>query len=306
MMEQFLVYNDGLKEVGARLEDVCAHDCFRLVVADLDELRTGHDQLFDVKLEFNEELFNKTRVGPFLEHLGPKVHYGCFCDLDDNGWEMRLCFLLTENSFVLIGWGELTREQIAIWAQRGMLTDPIDLAQILGLTVLQHHQARLEQIEEEMDHLEVEILKGPRAWQQARIIGLHRKVLSLKKSLNLHQSVFNRLADFQPSAGPALWRDLVSDTQRELDNVRQTHELVENLREAYQAAVDNRSNDIMKLLTLMATILLPINLLTSFFGMNFHNMPLLDKPYGLPVFYTVSVLIAAMAFWYFWRQKWLK
>ncbi|MFZ3371748.1 MAG: CorA family divalent cation transporter, partial [Desulfitobacteriaceae bacterium] len=192
------------------------------------------------------------------------------------------------------------------WAQSGILETPFNLAQALGARVLRHHQSRLEQFEDLMDSIEEVILKGPRSTQQARINLLHRQVIGLKKSLNAHQAVFTRLANLALTDSPGSWQELVQDTQRELDNVRQTHELVENLREAYQAAIDNRSNDIMKWLTLLATILLPINLMTSFFGMNFEHLPLLHESYGMLVFYLASALIATVAFVFFWKKRWLR
>ena len=78
------------------------------------------------------------------------------------------------------------------------------------------------------------------------------------------------------------------------------------MREAYQAAIDNHANDIMKLLTLLATILLPINLLTSFFGMNFEVMPLIHTPYGIVVFSVLSAIIIIVVMAYFKMKKWLK
>ncbi|MEL1136354.1 CorA family divalent cation transporter [Desulfitobacterium sp. THU1] len=94
-------------------------------------------------------------------------------------------------------------------------------------------------------------------------------------------------------------------TRRAQDHVHQAHEMIESLREAYQAAIDNRANDIMKLLTLLATILLPITLLTSFFGMNFQEMPLIHTPFGIWIFYGLSVLIAIIVIAFFRKKKWL-
>lgn len=106
--------------------------------------------------------------------------------------------------------------------------------------------------------------------------------------------------------GKPSWKDLVADTQQKLENARQTHELIEILMEAYQQAIDNRANDIMKVLTLLATILLPINLVTSFFGMNFEAMPLIHSPLGMPLFFGVSVLIVTAVLILFWRKHWLR
>ena len=254
----------------------------------------------------NHKRESNLSIHPLAKRLSPSTYLVCYRDIDSKGKELAICFLLSSSEFVMLGWSGITFENIKEWAQSGIIETPFNLAQALGSRVLRHHQSRLEQFEDLMDSIEEVILKGPRSTHQARISLLHRQVIGLKKSLNAHQSVFTRLANVASTDSPGLWQELVQDTQRELDNVRQTHELVENLREAYQAAVDNHSNDIMKWLTLLATILLPINLLTSFFGMNFEHLPLLHESYGMLIFYLASTVIVVVAFVFFWKKRWLR
>lgn len=66
------------------------------------------------------------------------------------------------------------------------------------------------------------------------------------------------------------------------------------------------SNDIMKVLTLVATIILPITLLTGYFGMNFDIMPFIHQPYGISVFYGLSSVIFLVVIIYFWKKKWIE
>ncbi len=245
-------------------------------------------------------------VYPRAERLGPEHYYVCYRDMDQGGKERAIRFFLTPKEFVLWEWGDVEPEQLKAWAKRGLLACSMHLAQVLGARILFHHQELLEKFEDQMDIVEEGILKGPKIWQEKKIMDLHKRVIGLKKSLNAHQSVFIRLGGVGRMEGPGDWQELVQDTQRELDNVRQTHELLESLREAYQTALDNRANDIMKVLTLLATFLLPINLLTSFFGMNFENMPLIHTNYGIWFFYGVSGMIMGISLWYFHKKKWQK
>lgn len=245
------------------------------------------------------------KVHPRTERLGPEHYYVCYRDIDREGQERAIRFFLTPKEFVLWGWGYFEPSQFEAWAKRGLLACSMHLAEVLGSRVLFHHQESLEKFEDRMDFIEEGILEGPKVWQEKQIMALHKRVIGLKKSLNGHLSVFIRLGGAR-TEGPGDWQELIQDTQRELDNVRQTHELLESLREAYQTALDNRANDIMKVLTLLATVLLPINLLTSFFGMNFENMPLIHTSYGIWLFYAASIVIAGMSLWYFRRKKWQK
>lgn len=264
------------------------------------------NQISSIKNVIHKNAEVKTdKIRPGVVRLRPGLHYINFKDLDRQGNEFPIRFFLSDEQLVFVGHPRLNKEKVLEWASRGIITTPMDLVRTLGIKILNHHQIRLESIEDQMDHLEEEILKNPISRQQGKIIAIHRKVIHLKKLLNYHITAFDRLASID-SATPSLWSELITETERELENIRQTHDLVESLREAYQASIDNRANDIMKLLTLLATVLLPINLLTSFFGMNFEAMPLIHNPYGIQIFYSACFFILAIVIFYFWKKDWLR
>jgi magnesium transporter len=156
-----------------------------------------------------------------------------------------------------------------------------------------------------MDAIEEKVLIASSAWQLKRIITLHREILGVNRSLNAHQSVFGRLKYIEKPEYGDLQEELIFEIQRVTNNAHQTNEMIENLREAYQAAVDNRANEIMKVLTLVATIILPITLLTGYFGMNFEFMPMIHQTYGILAFYGLSLIIFLVVMIYFWKRKWL-
>jgi len=243
---------------------------------------------------------------PRFERLTQNVHYMCFRDIDEQRNEYPIRFFLTSNVFVLLGWSGIDQTRLTEWAQFGILANPLELACALALRVLRHHQKRLEIIEDQMDVIEEEILTATHAWQLLRIISLHRQILGFKRSLNAHQNVFARLKNIEKPVYGDLQEELVFEMQRVINNAHQTHEMIESLREAYQAAVDNRANDIMKLLTLVATIILPITLLTGYFGMNFEFLPFIHQTYGIFVFYGLSFMIFLVVVIYFWKKKWLE
>jgi magnesium transporter len=70
-------------------------------------------------------------------------------------------------------------------------------------------------------------------------------------------------------------------------------------------AMSNRMNEIMKVLTIMTTIFVPLTFLAGVYGMNFHNLPELSWPYGYPVFWGICITVAvSMIVWFRWR-KWI-
>jgi magnesium transporter len=228
-------------------------------------------------------------------------------DLDPDGREAAIRFVLTPQHITILEFDHFDLQRVTDWAVSGLLKTAPDLAQLLGMDMLEHHQKRLEQFEDKMDHIEDGIMDGPQKWQLVAINALQKQIIRLKKSLNAHETIFAKLERMDKlDNGQLSWRELVAQTQRELENARQTHELVVSLRESYQMAIDNWSNDIMKVLTLLATILLPITLVTGFFGMNFEILPLIHSPYGMTSFYLFSILIIAAVLVLFWRKHWLK
>jgi len=242
---------------------------------------------------------------PHFDRLNANVHYVCFRDIDEHKQERPMRLFVTSNVCILLEWNGVTPEHLTEWAQNGTLTTPLDLACALGLRVLRHHQRYLEMLEDQMDLVEEKILLAPLSWQLKQIISLRRKILVLKRSLNAHQSVFERFKNIQKLQYGDLQEELILEMTQATLSVHQTHAMIESLREAYQAAVDNRANDIMKVLTLVATIILPITLLTGFFGMNFKFMPSIYQPHGILIFYGLSTLIFLVVMIYFWKKKWL-
>ena len=75
------------------------------------------------------------------------------------------------------------------------------------------------------------------------------------------------------------------------------------LRELFQAEIDIRQNRIMKILTIVTTVFLPLSLVVGWYGMNFINMPELTWKYGYPAIIVISVLIVALCLWTMKKKK---
>ena len=321
-MEAFYINSQGMEKIGEGKPQSKEEEGFKLIVLGHDEwdqvplLWPDHskqqaDWVGHLRERDTVELRAKVRESaiafhPRFERLSKNMHYMCFRDIDKQRNECPIRLFLTLNVFVMLGWNGLNQEILKDWAQRGILTNPIELACALGLRVLRHHQIRLDFIEDQMDVIEEDVLTVTHPRQLKRIISLHRQILGLKRSLNAHQNVFGRLKNIEKPEYGDLQDQLIFEIQRIITNAHQTHEMVESLREAYQAAVDNRANEIMKVLTLVATIILPIALLTGYFGMNFEFMPFIHQPYGILAFYSLISIILLVITIYFRKKKWLE
>ncbi|MDD3792420.1 MAG: CorA family divalent cation transporter, partial [Candidatus Bathyarchaeota archaeon] len=75
--------------------------------------------------------------------------------------------------------------------------------------------------------------------------------------------------------------------------------------DVYLSSVSNRMNEIMKVLTMIATIFIPLTLVSGIYGMNFKYMPELDQMWGYPLVLIVMGLIALVMLFYFKKKKWI-
>ena len=162
---------------------------------------------------------------------------------------------------------------------------------------------RIERIEEEMDDMPTEKMPG-------RIHFLKREIISLRKSVWPLREVIGGL---QRSESPLVkestdmyLRDVYDHTIQVIDTVETYRDMLSGLLDLYLSAVSNRMNAVMKVLTIIATIFIPLGFFAGVYGMNFEHMPELKwrwvYPYGF--WGAITVIVAGMLA-FFKRKKWL-
>lgn len=166
----------------------------------------------------------------------------------------------------------------------------------------------LDRLEDEVMDLEDGVLQDRQGTNCVRDIITHRKrLLKLRRYygkllrsfsfLNLNE---NRLLD----GGTLKLLKIAEENLRRLyDTVQELMEHVTQIREAYQAQVDIRLNNTMRLLTVITLIFSPLTLIAGWYGMNF-DMPEFHTPWGYPVILTVSIVILIALLWYCKKRKW--
>ena len=88
------------------------------------------------------------------------------------------------------------------------------------------------------------------------------------------------------------------------ENANVSLESVDNLFNVYSNNLSNKTNEIMKTLTIFSAIFIPLSFVTGFFGMNFTNFPILNNTYGLLIFTAICLVIPALMLLYFKKKKW--
>lgn len=166
----------------------------------------------------------------------------------------------------------------------------------------------LQHFEEKLSVLEEQLLDGDNT-------DFDRQILYVRKELAALGAYYEQLADMGESLQEALSVDeasrgnllfgLYTDRVTRLySNVQMLKEYSMQLREMHQTQIDVHQNKIMKFLTIVATLFMPLSLIAGWYGMNFINMPELASPYGYGIIILVSLLIIAIEIWLFHIKKW--
>jgi magnesium transporter len=168
----------------------------------------------------------------------------------------------------------------------------------------------VEWVAGQLDRLEMRIFTHPTAKLIARILRLKRVVTGMRKTLIIEREVLARLirGEFKlvEEREMAYYRNVYDHLVRYTELIEAAREMVSDLGETHLAAVSNRLNEIMKVLAMISTIILPMTLISGIYGMNFkQGMPELEWEYGYPFALSLMVVVGVLSVVYFRWKKWI-
>jgi len=167
----------------------------------------------------------------------------------------------------------------------------------------------LDDFDEVIDELEYEAFHNPTRETLDRIFKLKRDVTSLRRITGPQRDIFNRLSrDSFPvisRRSAPYFRDVYDHLARISDLSDSYKDLTAGLMEAYLMVVSNRLNEIIKVLTLSATIILPLTVITGIYGMNFDFMPGINWRYGYFFVLGVMAMVGLGLLFFFKKRKWI-
>lgn len=176
-------------------------------------------------------------------------------------------------------------------------------------TVIDHYFVTLETIGTLIDKAEEEIIHNPQAQSTRSIYRLKKKILLLRKAIWPAREVISHLQQIgEKHITPftrLYLRDLYDHIVLAVDTIEVFRDMLSNLLDIYLSSLTNRMNEVMKTLTIIATIFIPTTFICSIYGMNFTNMPELHYRWGYPTVLAVMAFIAVGMLFYFHRKKWI-
>ncbi|NQW30326.1 MAG: magnesium/cobalt transporter CorA [Ignavibacteria bacterium] len=163
--------------------------------------------------------------------------------------------------------------------------------------------------EQKVESLEGVVLNQPSTKTLMRLLHLRRSLQKFLRTIHYLREIVYRLSRGEfPMVSiveSVYYRNVYDHLVRVSDQVETVKELVSGLVEVYFSVTSSRLNNVMKVLTVISTVFLPITFITSFYGMNFQHMPELRLQWAYPAVIVVIVLIAVLMIVSFKRRGWL-
>jgi magnesium transporter len=175
--------------------------------------------------------------------------------------------------------------------------------------VVDNYFVELEKFGDQVEFLEDEVVSQPSPRTLRVVHRFKNEMILLRKSLWPLREVIARLERREsPLISENLgnyFRDVYDHTVIAIDTVETYRDILSGMLDIYLSSMSNRLNEIMKVLTIIATIFMPLTFITSLYGMNFKNMPELQWHYGYYGVIGVIVVLAVSMLLYFRRKRWI-
>lgn len=167
----------------------------------------------------------------------------------------------------------------------------------------------LEKISEEIEGLEEDLLTNPQPEQLRNLHRLKRGMIFLRKSVGPLREIVNSLVRGDSSlvheTSQIYFRDVFDHTIHVIDSIETMRDMISGMLDTYLSSISNRMNEVMKVLTIIATIFIPLTFLAGIYGMNFKFMPELEWKWGYLTVWSVIIIVFCVMIFFFKRKKWL-
>lgn len=226
---------------------------------------------------------------------------------EDYDQHIRFALYMTENRLVFIDDSKFVQtilERIYL----GRFQCEIALSMILEeflLQIVEGDQHFLASLEKKIETLEEEIIS-----QEDK--DYHLEVLTLKKEISRMNRYYHQLFDmvddlqsYSQDNHPLTYHIFENKINRLLQETIDLREYAMQVQDVYMSEIGIRQNNVMKMLTVVTTIFLPLTLLVGWYGMNFANMPELSWKYGYLGVALISIVIIVLTLWIMRRKKWM-
>ncbi len=182
------------------------------------------------------------------------------------------------------------------------------LAYALLDSIIDNYFGILEKLGEKIETLEAELIEKPTQETVNTIHFLKREMIFLRKSVWPLREVIAALERGESSrigdSTRMYVKDIYDHVIQIIDTIELFRDMLSGMIDIYLSSINNRMNQVMKLLTIITTIFIPLSFITGIYGMNFSYIPGFELRYGVLVVLTAMVLIAVFMLYFFKKKKW--
>lgn len=183
------------------------------------------------------------------------------------------------------------------------------LAYALVDVVVDNYFLALEHLGEDIDEFEAKLVDSPEPQMVRKIHDLKRVMINLRKAVwPLRESILvleRAESDLVAASTRPYLRDVYDHCVQVIDTVESMRDVLSGYLDIYLSLVSNRMNEVMKVLTIIATLFIPLTFIAGIYGMNFEYMPELKWEWSYPILWGVMLVVLASMIMYFKRRRWL-
>jgi len=183
------------------------------------------------------------------------------------------------------------------------------LAYSLIDAIVDNYFVVLESIGDRVESLEDELVRDPTENTMREIHKLKREMLFLRKSVWPLREVIGSLeksdSELVKEHTEIYLRDIYDHTIHVIDSIETFRDVLSSMIEIYLSSLSHKMNQVMKTLTIIATIFMPLTFLAGIYGMNFNHIPFADRHWGFYSIWGLSLIIALTMLVYFRVRKWV-
>jgi magnesium transporter len=258
---------------------------------------------------------------PKVEIYDDHGHLVLFSAANEESLSLSQLNIFLGNGFVVSmaetygNWEEPVRRRIREKRARFQTLGAGYLAYALVDSVVDHYFPIMNNIADKLDSLEESALKSPGRGEIIRIHKAGGELMSLRRALaplkDVLSSLFLAEHAFIDNNIRIYFRDCYDHTAQLLDEIETDRELARSLVDTTLSSINNRMNEVMKVLTIIATIFIPLSFIAGVYGMNFDgdvsplNMPELKWRFGYPFALSLMLLTSLGLLYYFRKKGWL-
>ena len=175
--------------------------------------------------------------------------------------------------------------------------------------IVDNYYLVLESYSIDIEELEARLISSPSLQHLEKLQVLKRTIIKTRKNVWPLREIIGRLekvdGDLIADSTTPYLRDVYDHTIQIAENLESYRDLLSGLLDIYLSSISNKLNEVMKVLTIISTIFIPLSFIAGLCGMNFVRMPELSWKYGYPVVLMVMAVVAGGMVLFFRRKKWL-